>query len=81
MHMGMRSVAADLKGQGVVVGIIGPGSVVTSMYEQYGEDYGFTDPNAITPAQSVGLMMEIIAGLDQSSNSKLINSDGKTYPF
>ncbi len=49
----MRSVAADLKGQGVIVGIIGPGSVETEMYAQYGADYGYKDPNSITTAQSV----------------------------
>ncbi len=81
LHMGMRSVAADLKGQGVIVGIIGPGSVETEMYAQYGADYGYKDPNSITTAQSVGMMMKIIEGLDQTSNAKLINSDGKTYPF
>lgn len=81
MHMGMRSVAADLKGQGVIVGIIGPGSVETEMYAQYGADYGYKDPNSITTAQSVGMMMKIIETLDQTSNAKLINSDGKTYPW
>jgi NAD(P)-dependent dehydrogenase (short-subunit alcohol dehydrogenase family) len=81
LHMGMRSVAADLKSQGVIVGIIGPGSVETEMYAQYGTDYGYKDPNSITTAQSVGMMMKIIDGLDQTSNSKLINSDGKVYPF
>ena len=81
MHMGMRSVAADLKGQGVIVGIIGPGSVETEMYAQYGTDYGYKDPNSITTAQSVGMMMKLIDGLDQTSNAKLINSDGKTFPW
>jgi NAD(P)-dependent dehydrogenase (short-subunit alcohol dehydrogenase family) len=81
MHMGMRAVAADLKKEGVIVGILGPGSVETEMYAQYGTDYGYKDPNSITTAQAVGMMMKIIEGLDQTSNAKLINSDGKVYPF
>jgi NAD(P)-dependent dehydrogenase (short-subunit alcohol dehydrogenase family) len=81
MHMGMRAIAADLKDKGVIVGIIGPGSVDTGMYAQYGTDYGYKDPGVMTPAQSVQMIMKIIETLDQTSNNKLINSDGKTYPF
>ncbi|MSO73468.1 MAG: SDR family oxidoreductase [Rhodospirillaceae bacterium] len=81
MHMGMRAVAADLKDKGVIVGIIGPGSVDTEMYAQYGTDYGYKDPGVMIPAQSVEKIIKIIETLDQTSNNKLINSDGKTYPF
>ena len=79
LNMVMRGLANDLKGQGVIVGIIAPGSADTDMRrELVGADRAAKDQR---PEQSVASMMKVIAGLTQANSDKPLNYDGSALPW
>ncbi|MSU24368.1 MAG: SDR family oxidoreductase [Opitutus sp.] len=79
LNMVMRGLANDLKGQGVIVGIIAPGSADTDMRrELVGADRAAKDQR---PEQSVASMMKVIAGLTQANSDKPLNYDGSVLPW
>jgi len=90
VNMAMRTVAMQLKDQGVIVAMLFPGSVQTRMMHQaFGMsieeaskkkdfDYGF---ESLTPAESVNKMMTVIDSLDNFGTGVFLNNDGTEIPW
>jgi NAD(P)-dependent dehydrogenase (short-subunit alcohol dehydrogenase family) len=76
MNMGLQTLGADLKTQGVAVAVVSPGVADTAMHDLFRADYGINNP-AITPAQSVTGMIAVIDKLDQTQAARgILNYDG-----
>jgi NAD(P)-dependent dehydrogenase (short-subunit alcohol dehydrogenase family) len=79
LNMAMKILAAEVRGRGVVVGIIHPGGVDTEMLRSaYG---GKPVASAQTPDQSVSGMVKVIDGLTQANSDQVIGHDGKPIPW
>jgi NAD(P)-dependent dehydrogenase (short-subunit alcohol dehydrogenase family) len=73
LNMGFQALNADLKGQGVTVGVVAPGTAETTMLTEFLDDYSMKLPS-ITATESVSKMIGIIDGLDQTKVVKGINN-------
>jgi NAD(P)-dependent dehydrogenase (short-subunit alcohol dehydrogenase family) len=73
----MRALAADLKPQGIVVGIVAPGMVETDLLAAS----GYKGPAAIKAPDSVAGMMKVIDGLSFENNDKAVNYNGEMIPW
>ena len=82
LDMGMRSLGADLKSQGVVVALVAPGRVDTEMNAAFRSDYmSGTSPPA-RPAEAIAKVMAVIDRLDQAKAESGINVlDGTSIPW
>ncbi len=76
VNMGMRAIRASYRKEGIVVALIAPGMVSTQLLA----DSGYRG-KALTPAESVAGMAELIAGLDIEDDGTPTNVDGKTIPW
>lgn len=76
LNMGMLGLRTDLKGQGIIVGIVAPGMVNTKLLA----DSGY-DGKSLEPDDSAAGMAEIIAGLTAEDRGKPINVDGNVIPW
>ena len=81
LNMGFQALNADLKGQGVLVAVVAPGTAETAMLTEFLDDYGMKLPT-ITAAESVSKLIGVIDGLDQAKAVKGINNyDGTILPW
>ncbi|MEY4938670.1 MAG: hypothetical protein RIQ93_405, partial [Verrucomicrobiota bacterium] len=79
LNMVMRGLANDLKDQGVIVGLVAPGSADTDMRrELVGAERAAKD---LRPEQSVAGMIKVIAGLTLENSDKPLNYDGSVLPW
>ena len=76
LNVGFRSLAADWRGEGLMVGIIAPGMVETDLLRASG-----FPGKGITPQDSVAGMMKVIDAMTLSTNGKALNYDGSTIPW
>jgi NAD(P)-dependent dehydrogenase (short-subunit alcohol dehydrogenase family) len=75
LNMYMKNVANDLKGDGVTVALLSPGTVKV---EKMG-DVNF--PGLISPADSIGGMISVIEGLTIEDSGAYYRYDGTLQPF
>lgn len=75
LNMYMKNVASDLKGDGVTVALLSPGTVKV---EKMG-DVSF--PGLIEPSESIGGMIKIIDGLTVEDSGAYYRYDGTPQPF
>ncbi len=73
---GYRSLAADWRGEGLMVGIIAPGMVETDLLRASG-----FPGRGIAAEQSVRGMMQVIERMTLDSNDKVVNYDGSVITF
>jgi NAD(P)-dependent dehydrogenase (short-subunit alcohol dehydrogenase family) len=79
LNMVMRGLAADLRRQGVVVGLVAPGTADTDMRrEAVGAQAAARDQS---PADAVAAMIKVIDGLTQATSSRPLNYDGSVLPW
>ena len=86
VNMAMRTVAMQLKDQGVVVAMLMPGLVRTRMSYQAGgmsleeasqqTDFDFDRPGSISTTESATRIRNVIASLDGSETGIFLNNDG-----
>ena len=86
VNMAMRTVAMQLKDQGVVVAMLMPGLVRTRMSYQSGgmsleeasqqTDFDFDRPGSISATESATRIRNVIASLDGSETGIFLNNDG-----
>ena len=76
LNIVFRSLAADWRDQGIIVGIIAPGMVETDLLRASG-----FQGRGITPTESVAGMIKVIEGMTLENNSAAINYDGKVIPW
>ena len=86
VNMAMRTVAMQLRDQGVTVAMLMPGIVRTRMAYQAGgmsleeasrqTDFNFERPGTISAAESATRMIDVVAGLDGSETGIFLNNDG-----
>jgi NAD(P)-dependent dehydrogenase (short-subunit alcohol dehydrogenase family) len=76
LNIGFRALAADWRGEGLMVGIIAPGMVETDLLRASG-----FPGRGITPQESVGGMRKIIDAMTLASNGKALNYDGSVIPW
>jgi NAD(P)-dependent dehydrogenase (short-subunit alcohol dehydrogenase family) len=76
LNIVFRSLAADWRDQGIIVGIIAPGMVETDLLRASG-----FQGRGITPTESVNGMIKVIDGMTLENNSAAINYDGKVIPW
>jgi NAD(P)-dependent dehydrogenase (short-subunit alcohol dehydrogenase family) len=82
LDMGMRSLGADLKSQGVVVALVAPGGVHTEMNAAFRSDYNSGTSPPAKPAQAIAKVMAVIDRLDQTKAEQGINlPDGTIIPW
>ena len=84
--MAMRTVAMQLKDQGVVVAMLMPGVVRTRMSYQAGgmsleeasqqTDFEFERPGSISATESATRIRKVIASLDGSETGIFLDNDG-----
>ena len=67
-----KSMAVDLKKDGIAVALLTPGHVKTNMTKNQG---------TATPEESVGWMTKLIDEMDMSKSGVFFNTDGKTLPW
>lgn len=67
-----RSLAVDLKGKGISVGILHPGYVKTRMTDFHGE---------ITPEEAASGLTKVIDGLDLENSGSFWHSNGQKLPW
>ena len=77
LNVTMRALGADLRPQGIMVGIIAPGMVETDLLAAS----GYKGPGAIKTPESVTGMMKVIDGLTLENNDKAINYNGDVIPW
>jgi NAD(P)-dependent dehydrogenase (short-subunit alcohol dehydrogenase family) len=76
LNLAMRALGTELAPQGVIVGLVGPGSVDTEMYATAQAEYKF-EMKPITKAVSIQGMIAVIDGLDQAKAAEGVrNYDG-----
>ena len=86
VNMAMRTVAMQLKDQGVIVAMLMPGLVRTRMSYQAGgmsleeasqqTDFDFDRPGSISATESATRIRNVIASLDGSETGIFLNNDG-----
>lgn len=76
LNIVFRSLAADWRDQGIIVGIIAPGMVETDLLRASG-----FQGRGITPTESVAGMIKVIDGMTLDNNGAAINYDGKVIPW
>ena len=94
LNMLMRGAALDLAGRGIVVGIVNPGLVDTRGImalkpgDPVPDEFVSLMPlvksgalKLITPAESVGAMIKLIANLTPAQSGKFLNYDGQPMPW
>jgi NAD(P)-dependent dehydrogenase (short-subunit alcohol dehydrogenase family) len=74
LNMVMRTLAKDLKKQGVIVGILSPGIVANDRNRHL-------DYPKIEPEESAAGLYRVIAGLDQRDSGAFIEYDGRRLPW
>ena len=75
LNMYMKNVASDLKGDGVIVALLSPGTVKV---EKMGN---VSFPGLIEPADSIGGMISVIDGLTLEDSGAYYRYDGSPQPF
>lgn len=75
LNMYMKNVASDLKGDGVTVALLSPGTVKV---EKMG-DVNF--PGLLEPSESIGGMIKVIDGLTIEDSGAYYRYDGTAQPF
>ena len=75
LNMVMRSLALDLKPQGITVGIVSPGFVRTDFTK------GIDLPMMITPEQSATAVIKVIDGYDLTMSGKFVRHTGEELPW
>jgi NAD(P)-dependent dehydrogenase (short-subunit alcohol dehydrogenase family) len=60
LNMGMRLLQNDVRGRGVIVGLISPGPVDTDMNRSYRGGGGGAQPQLLSPAQSAAAVVPLI---------------------
>jgi NAD(P)-dependent dehydrogenase (short-subunit alcohol dehydrogenase family) len=73
LNLAMRALGIELAPQGVIVGLVGPGSVDTDMYASAQADYKFNF-KPITRAESIHGLIAAIDGIDQSRAAQGVNN-------
>ena len=94
LNMLMHGIALDLAGRGIVVGIVNPGLVDTrgimalkpgdSVPDAFVPLMPLVKSGAlklISPAESVGAMIRLIAGLTPAQSGRFLNYDGQPLPW
>ncbi len=76
LNMGMLGLRADLKGRGIVVGILAPGMVDTDLL--YASGYR---GKSLTPEDSAAGLATLVEALGPDDPGIPINVDGKTIPW
>lgn len=76
LNIVFRSLAADWRDQGIIVGILAPGMVETDLLRASG-----FQGRGITPTESVAGMIKVIDGMTLDNNGAAINYDGKVIPW
>lgn len=76
LNVSFRALAADWRGEGIVVGLIAPGMVETDLLRAS----GFRG-RGITPTESVAGMIKVIDAMTLDNNGKAINYDGTVVPW
>ena len=76
LNVSMRALAADLKPQGIVVGIVAPGMVETDLLAAS----GYKGP-ALKVGESVAGLMKVIDGVSFENNDKAVNYNGEVIPW
>jgi NAD(P)-dependent dehydrogenase (short-subunit alcohol dehydrogenase family) len=76
LNMAMHAMAADLRDEQIVVGLVAPGAADTELRRQL---QGNTP--APTAAESVTAMIEVIDGLTLDNSAQPINFDGSVLPW
>ena len=77
VNMGMRRLAAQLKGRGVSVAILHPGPVATDMLASTTFDLS----QALTPEQSIAGMIGYLNALDLERSGRYFGHDGAEVPW
>lgn len=77
VNMAMRAMHADLKGEGLVIGLIAPGQVQTELLFAS----GFRGPGSITVEESVAGLMQVIDNINAETVGLPINYDGQPIPW
>lgn len=77
VNMAMRAMHADLKGEGLVIGLIAPGQVQTELLFAS----GFRGPGSITVEESVAGLMDVIDGVNAETVGLPINYNGDAIPW
>ncbi len=77
VSMGLRVLGAEMRKQGVIVGIIAPGVADTDMLKEF----GYKGPLTVSAATAVEGMIKVIAGLTPETVKKPINYDGKAFEW
>lgn len=75
LNMYMKNVASDLKGDGVTVALLSPGTVKV---EKMGN---VSFPGLIEPSESIGGMISVIEGLTIEDSGAYYRYDGTAQPF
>jgi NAD(P)-dependent dehydrogenase (short-subunit alcohol dehydrogenase family) len=73
LNLAMRALGIELAPRGVIVGLVGPGSVDTDMYASAQADYKFAF-KPITRAESVHGLIAAIDAMDQARAAQGVNS-------
>lgn len=76
VNMGFRTLGADWRPEGIMVGIIAPGMVETDLLRAS----GFRG-KGIAPQESVAGMMKVIEAMTLQNNGKALNYDGSVIPW
>ena len=76
LNIGFRALAADWRGDGIMVGLIAPGMVETQLLRQSG-----FPGRGITVEVSVAGMLKVIDAMTLESNGKAINYDATVIPW
>lgn len=77
VNMAMRAMHADLKGEGLVIGLIAPGQVQTELLFAS----GFRGPGSITVEESVAGLMDVIDGVTGENIGLPVNYNGEPIPW
>ncbi len=78
LNMGLKGLAADLRNEGIVVGIVAPGAADTDMRRELVGDRADQDQDS---ASSVSGMIRVISNLTQANSSQPFNYDGQPMPW
>jgi NAD(P)-dependent dehydrogenase (short-subunit alcohol dehydrogenase family) len=76
LNIGYRALAADWRGEGIMVGLIAPGMVETKLLRQSN-----FPGQGISAEVSVTGMLKVIDAMTLDSNGKAINYDGSVIPW
>lgn len=77
VNMAMRAMHADLKNEGLVIGLIAPGQVQTELLFAS----GFRGPGSITVDESVAGLMQVIDNVNAETVGLPINYNGESIPW